>query len=123
LLSADNFSFGFVINIALCLLNWLLVKLGTPEQRNTEHRNSIIPEHAALKILNLSKLRKQITAECEVIAGKIIGNKTCFLRWPRAPYRFKSISVSSLLWFSINEKSTFHQTMKASQAQHKKYFM
>jgi hypothetical protein len=26
-------------------ISWLLVKPGTPEQRNTEHRNSIIPEH------------------------------------------------------------------------------
>jgi hypothetical protein len=51
---------------------WLLVKPGTPEQRNTEHRNSIIPEHRTLKILNLLKIRGGNTGGCENIGAIII---------------------------------------------------
>ena len=60
---------------------WLLVKPGTPEQRNTGTRNTGTPEQhhsgtrntGTLKILNLLKIRKKITGGgCEIIAGKII---------------------------------------------------
>ena len=34
-----------LLHIKFVCLCWLLVKPGTPEHRNTEHRNSIIPEH------------------------------------------------------------------------------
>jgi hypothetical protein len=51
---------------------------GTTEHRNTEHRNSIIPEHGTpefvgtLKILNLLKIREKNTGGCESIAAIII---------------------------------------------------
>ena len=73
------------------LLSRLLVKPGTPEQRNTgttEHRNNGTPEQrntgtpeqhhsgtrntGTLKILNLLKIRKKNTGGCESIAAIII---------------------------------------------------
>ena len=59
---------------------WLLVKPGTPEQRNTGTRNTGTPEQhhsgtrntGTLKILNLLKIRKKNTGGCESIAAIII---------------------------------------------------
>jgi hypothetical protein len=51
-------------------LKWLLVKPGTPEQRNTgtaSFRNT-----GTLKILNLLKIREKNTGGCESIAAIII---------------------------------------------------
>ena len=53
--------------------NRLLVKPGTPEQRNTGTRNTGTPEQhhsgtrntGTLKILNLLKIRKKNTGGCE----------------------------------------------------------
>ena len=58
----------------------LLVKPGTPEQRNTGTRNTGTPEQhhsgtrntGTLKILNLLKIRKKNTGGCESIAAIII---------------------------------------------------
>ena len=58
----------------------LLVKPGTPEQRNTGTRNTRTPEQhhsgtrntGTLKILNLLKIREKNTGGCESIAAIII---------------------------------------------------
>ena len=63
-----------------CVFVWLLVKPGTPEQRNTGTRNTGTPEQhhsgtrntGTLKILNLLKIRKKNTGGCESIAAIII---------------------------------------------------
>ena len=61
----------------------LLVKPGTPEQRNTGTRNTGTPEQhsgtrntGTLKILNLLKIQKKNTGGCESIAAKLL-RKTC----------------------------------------------
>jgi hypothetical protein len=58
----------------------VLVKPGTPEQRNTGTRNTGTPEQhhsgtrntGTLKILNLLKIRKKNTGVCENIGAIII---------------------------------------------------
>ena len=65
---------------SLFILIGLLVKPGTPEQRNTGTRNTGTPEQhhsgtrntGTLKILNLLKIREKNTGVCESIAAIII---------------------------------------------------
>ena len=75
----------------LCSILWhnaqrLLVKPGTPEQRNTGTRNTGTPEQhhsgtrntGTLKIINLLKIRKKNTGGCESIAAIIIAYNVPF---------------------------------------------
>ena len=70
----------YFVRIDLYAYIRLLVKPGTPEQRNTGTRNTGTPEQhhsgtrntGTLKILNLLKIRKKNTGGCESIAAIII---------------------------------------------------
>jgi hypothetical protein len=58
--------------VLYALAVWLLVKPGTPEQRNTgtpEQHHSGTRNTGTLKILNLLKIRKKNTGGCETIAA------------------------------------------------------
>ena len=65
---------------------WLLLKPGTAEHRNTEHRNSKIPEHrntGTAKILNLVQILKSLAGGGEFILRIIVSSQVDRRRWTR----------------------------------------